>query len=344
MRKQFVDMLKAKRIKEFEGRTKGFHDQESLPKLKKDKNVPENVIGRFSFQVICDCKLPPSFGNVIICDNCSKEFHLECYYLTEEIASVIDFNCYSCRCTTKTEQPTKNESSLIETAASKILSLPIDNLRNYISGTLNIKKDQLTSLSMYQKMEELFETFDLVDVLLSRGKIHEAVLKYFKKYQRDLPLYIPELSNRELLHLSLMLICDITNTHLPPLWYQGSKDVIDLEADGALEGILSKCERKLTDLRVRELDLLTMTEHVCTGTKDYKKYVNELSYILNGIDKAEGACQTMKKDIMKALAKSGTEEKQNVVQKKAMVLQTLSNIYDNMQKCRDDLSLHMKRD
>ena len=101
LRKEFLEMLKEKKMKKFSHTNVTYHNlplfQETVTLSKINVTQAKDYI--ISFKKKCFCRMPEAFGKMIKCIKCKKQFHLICNFISDSLTwnSVKKFYCLKCR-------------------------------------------------------------------------------------------------------------------------------------------------------------------------------------------------------------------------------------------------------
>ncbi len=212
-----------------------------------DKHCTKARIGRIDsmisvpqvtqcFTSICDCQMPESYDNVILCVHCKRFFHQACYLLghSNKITSHINFVCYSCRTPGRYDfmlERALPDNAAISAAIDKFARIPSHRLGLYIP--LISKYDRIknlpTSLEEYKLIETIVSKFDLTSVAMELGSLYAAFFNYYERNIGETSFFgmpFSALHVGQKIHLCILLILYMSDISCPGLW-QGSSTIVD---------------------------------------------------------------------------------------------------------------------
>jgi hypothetical protein len=110
----------------------------------------------------------------------------------------------------------------ISKMAKSISLLQSSKLRIHLPNILNHKQDKNHFFTMrdYLKFEVLLAQYDLNSVAQRVGDIYHALDEYFHRSRTEVRDSISwnMLSEAQVVHLAVLLICEVSKTKLPPLY------------------------------------------------------------------------------------------------------------------------------
>jgi hypothetical protein len=233
LREEFISMLSAGELKMFSYKPRS----ESI----KTDVLPMNEIYH-SYDAICHCGYPETWGNCVECDNCMMTFHQQCYLVNDQsqiMKRSPTFQCYKCRAEGNydfmgdTAQKVKVDRKKIEEVTRIISKMDKHKLRNFLVDVLHQSQNPNTlffNMKDYKRFQTICVQYDLNSVGLGVGDLYHAISEYYHRSIVECRDYYPWefLSQSHHVHLAVLMICQATNVDLPPLWKRSSDVVVNL--------------------------------------------------------------------------------------------------------------------
>ena len=312
MRAELLQMIRNNKIEMFqheERSSKHEHLFKATASMRYNEKVTIPVM-TFSFDVVCHCRMADSITHCVICERCQQLFHTTCYLFSVDVAKVIKtFHCYNCRVVndysildlkgqkSKGRQP---DGKAIEAAAKKILSLPSNKLQSFATIVLNRRSNNYIGNSdQYNAFADIFSAYHLNVVAQQCGPIYNAVVQYYNNnvadtgINTDFEMIMPH----ELVHLALMLICDVQKLQCPPLYPVNSGEITSdvlPEDDKELTAIIEESENWLPDLQNHKQYVCSEIEKLISSGKSFLECSDDFSEMIAEIK----AIQTHAIDIL----------------------------------------------
>ncbi len=189
MREEFLNMIMNKQLQMFEHVPKDpnnhkhrflVHSSEGI--RDKQELKPMEV----AFDTVCYCQLPKSWGDLIECNECARDFHQECHMIgvTREHDSIGEaigtFLCYSCRKPGKYNHQIEvgsPDQAAIEKASRDIDRLRSSALARCYETMMALKRVVPMTIADYQKLEEVMFTYDFNSII--QQYVRFPVFRYY---------------------------------------------------------------------------------------------------------------------------------------------------------------------
>ena len=194
------------------------------------------------FDLVCDCLRPKSYGNTVVCDKCSNEFHEDCYLISHELASKIafKFTCYQCRTTDgdysfiNAKHKPKPDQQLINSLVSE-LQKDVNGaiLNNIMSARIARNSPVMNKMSDYHNFETLCASYDLTRFSKKEGMLYNCVKR--ETMQKG-PYHLENFEFLQTCELVKFAICLIGHCHrrwCTPIYVE--RKFTELTTDGEIE-------------------------------------------------------------------------------------------------------------
>ncbi len=273
--------------------------------------------------VICYCRMPQSYGDLIQCQVCQLHFHQKCFLIgSSAIASKLKkFYCYGCR---KIGDYSFIESSWIkpDTEACARVAKEVQKLESnncsIIARAKSIRTEKMfSSVAQYLHFEQFVIRYDLNRVCSKTGDIFNAMYNFYSNADSPMVEKYPfeTLSLSEIFCMAVLLICKVDEVSLPPyVWketYATLKEAITRNKKwiGVLTSTALKVEKSVKELvesGIKYKDSQDKLSSVLSELASLSIYRKEARNVLQG--KYKGSTESEVKKKIDLLAQVNTIE------------------------------------
>ena len=315
MRKEFAEMIKVQKVLAFEFLPKKgtFITPAQLGSISTNVTIPQMTQ---SLVRICDCHMPASWDNVIICEKCQREYHQKCYLIgSSVIAQKIDFVCYSCRIpndysfiTSKSNEGICNQS--IDEFVASLKHMPSYRLQSILSDVLTLDygtRQIPQNLMQFKDVEKIIIRYDLNAVGKESGNLFAAIHSYYANNvqntsfkQRFHEFFTLNLAQR--IHLAILLIVFEEGLNCPFLTRKIGNKYQDLVTLGREDA--NKMRKQIKDLeKLAEMSwkILSKLQANPCGTyvaslDDHSSFKTNIDYLTKEIEELNSSLSNFQLD------------------------------------------------
>jgi hypothetical protein len=163
------------------------------------------------------------------------------------------------------------------------------------------KKSLVVTKEQRQRLFEIYVTYDLNMACLKTGPIYTTFYNIYSNMQQELTRKFPleKLTKAEIIHLLVLLICDLENLDCPPLHYVK----VTYQNKSQFENVHSNQKRWLGKLLSHSTDLVQKIEKFCRPNRevtDVIEFVSTISRELTDMDNYGVQLMTMYEDAFHA--------------------------------------------
>ena len=256
---------------------------------------------RSRIDMLCYCRMPESFGDLIQCAKCNLYYHQKCYLfnLSQSLCERIEFICYQCRglgdYTFLTVKGNPDDEA-IERAGRKISKLPGVKMQN-LARAKSVRSECLFSnWKTFNDFERLVLKYDLNKICRKSGEIYNGIYNFYVNSDHRFKEKYPfdELPPHQVFHFAILLICAVENIQLHPLTeptnakYKTLKQVLQ-ENTKWIEKLL-KVKQKIENDMAKFLALNKPVDHSHTEVSHFSSELKKLSDYLKRANEDLTSC------------------------------------------------------
>ncbi len=334
LRREFLEMIMRKKMTMFSHVPKNPGNPEHIFTVRAESGISHQIEMHpmeECFEIVCFCKLPKYWGDVVTCDKCDLDFHQECHMLgitpEKNIADhLTSFLCYTCRVPgdySFQKKICEVDHQAIENAIHNIDKMSSFTLSKMYETLRQLRRIVPIEMVQYEKLEEITSIYDLNSVCKKQGGLFVAIKNYYLKYYRGLEksLQFDELSHPQLMFLAVVLVCQSQKLSCPPLWEQDESEKRK-SAEEAIQDTKKSIKVLMEDLKQFE----TKKRDIMTSKFPLREKRDAISSLKSGLQKSFSSLNSVRTII----SQQDTDSKKTTSEQKAMIKQIDSLLVSNV--------------
>ena len=231
LREEFLEMVKRGEAVPFQNVQLSAADQHchlgTRSNITQTMHLPKEI--KFTTARICHCKMPESFDNIVICQNCSFRYHHRCYLMGEGVAKQeSNFICYACRVSgdySFYNNPLPVDVEKIEHCASYLREKMSRITHTMISMSKKVFRVKPTPVlpstrEQFQNIKNIICQYDVTQTAHKKGLLYESFRDVFINAEacgRMKKIYLLQMNTAQLVHFAIIAIAFINRENCDPL-------------------------------------------------------------------------------------------------------------------------------
>jgi hypothetical protein len=297
-----------------DGHDSSFRTRTHINRLESRMPIPVMVK---KFTIFCFCRMPESYGDIVICDVCNGKFPQKCHLMGRPpvsktaIADILSgFVCYSCRQSDNYDiysEKADLDHLDIGQLSGKIEKLEAHKLSRHLPHVLTLRDANIPcTIEQYNIIERIFCRYGFHQLTQKNGELFNAVFNFYSNNNRESGTRVAfdQLTLSQKYHLTLLLTCEITQTECPPLWTASAEQIND--GNISLSAALKEYKPWIKTTGKHQKSISKKVVTLCSVERSYHDYIHELSLYTRELNEIITACNESTRVLSIAICKKPT--------------------------------------
>ena len=313
--------------------------------------------------LVCDCRMPENYDNVVCCDKCENIFHQSCYMMGASLrgntiaAQLQCFLCYQCRKSGEynflEQSHLKPNVQAIKSVAAKIMKLPAFKIGKFVPRVKHLTQSKYfpSTLEQYYKVEQIIAKYDFNSVAHQQGELYAAKSQFYQNNVKNtiIKTSFHDFNRTQLVHLALLLVCECDQITCHPIYpfymtpddrrYRNS-DQTEEDLELSLSYVIQANSKWVEKLAKHEKQISKRVKELCESGQNFQESRDERSELDNEMKKLQSFSQVLIDNLDKGVVDTNKVKLKEVKRK---MLVTAIEVEENVEKSKQLLRAHEKK-